>query len=129
LALPGGISLWQAIDTLVSLGFITALFALLFKTLPDVKLGWRDVWIGALITAVLFTVGKILIGLYLTHTSTASAFGAAGSFMILLLWVYYSSQIVLFGAELTHQFLQQSGRQIVPRDNAILVGTDTRPGC
>jgi membrane protein len=129
MALPGGISLWQAIDTLVSLGFITVLFALLFKTLPNVKLGWRDVWISALVTAALFTGGKFLIGLYLTHTVTASAFGVAGSLVILLLWVYYSSQIVLFGAELTRQFLQLSGRQILPEDNAIPVGTDRRPGC
>src|SRR5262249_10151892 len=129
MALPGGISLWQAIDVLVSLAFITVLLAVLFKTLPDVKLGWRGVWIGARVNARLFTVGKFLIGLYLTHTSTASAFGAAGSLVILLLWVYYSSQIVLFGAELTRQFLQQSGRQIAPRDNAILVGSDTRPDC
>jgi membrane protein len=123
-ALPGGSYLWQAINTLVSLGFITVLLALLFKVLPDVKLGWRDVWIGALTTAALFTVGKFLIGLYLAHSSTASAFGAAGSLVVLLVWVYYSSQIVLFGAELTRTLMKRSGRQVEPSENAYIVADD-----
>jgi membrane protein len=128
-ALPGGATLWQGINALVSLGFITLLIALLFKTLPDVKLAWRDVWLGALVTSLLFTAGKFLIGFYLAYTSTASAFGAARSLVVLLVWVYYSSQIVLFGAELTRQLLLQSGRKIVPADNAIVVAAeDPRQG-
>jgi len=123
-ALPGGAALWQGSNAVVSLGIVTLLLALLFKGLPDVKLAWRDVWIGALVTALLFTVGKSLIGLYLAHTSTASAFGAAGSLVVLLVWVYYSSQIVLFGAELTRQLLRESGRQVVPADNAMLVADE-----
>jgi membrane protein len=124
-ALPGGSSLWQVINALVSLGLVTLLLALLFKVLPDVKLAWRDVWIGALTTAGLFTVGKYLIGLYLAHGSTTSAFGAADSLVILLVWVYYSSQIVLFGAELTRQLVKRSGREVIPTDNAILIADET----
>jgi len=124
-AFPGGTLLWQAINGLSSLGLITLLLALLFKVLPDVKLGWRDVWIGAATTAVFFTVGKFLIGLYLVHSGAASAFGAAGSLVILLVWVYYSSQIVLFGAEVTRQMLLRSGSQVTPRDNAILLTAES----
>lgn len=91
----------QSINALVSLAVTTALFALLFKFLPDVVLAWGDVLKGALVTAVLFTIGKEVIGLYLGQSGTASSYGAAGSVIVLLLWVYYSSQIVLIGAEFT----------------------------
>lgn len=93
--------LWQVVNILVSVGVITLLFAMVYRFLPDVKLRWRDVWTGALITAVLFTVGKYIIGLYLGRTSPASAYGAAGSVVVLLIWVFYSAQIVLLGAEIT----------------------------
>ncbi len=92
---------WQWLNNLLSLAVITVLFAAIFKVLPDVKLRWRQVWVGAVITAVLFTLGKYLIGLYLGNTAVGSSYGAAGSLVILLVWVYFSSIIVLFGAELT----------------------------
>jgi membrane protein len=125
-AMPGGTVLWQAINFLISLGFITVLFALIFKLLPDVQLSWRDVWFGAAATAVLFTAGKFLIGLYLGQTTTSSAYGAAGSLVILLLWVYYSSQIVLLGAELTRVHVRRRGVVIEPTPNAVLLTCDER---
>jgi len=80
---------------------ITFMFAVIYKALPDVKLAWRNVWTGAAVTAVLFTIGKTLIGLYLGRSTVASVYGAAGSLIVILLWVYYSAQIVFFGAEFT----------------------------
>lgn len=106
---PGWPVLWQALNILVSFLVTTALFALLFKFLPDVKLFWRDVVTGAIVTAVLFTAGKHLIGLYLGQSSTASSYGAAGSVILLLLWVYYSSQILLLGAEFTRIYSAAHG--------------------
>jgi membrane protein len=94
-------AMWSGAHVLVSVGGTTSLFALLYRVLPDVRLGWRDVTTGAFVTAVLFTIGQQLIGLYLGQSSMASSYGAAGSVMILLLWVYYSCQILLFGAEFT----------------------------
>ena len=85
----------------VSFGVVTLLFALIYKYLPDAEVAWRDVWIGAAITAVLFTLGKFLLGWYLGQGSVTSAYGAAGSLVVILLWVYYTSQILLFGAEFT----------------------------
>jgi membrane protein len=101
--LPRGISgpILLAIGFITSLAVMTALFAAMFKVLPDAKIEWRDVWVGAAITAVLFTIGKFLIGMYLGHSGTASAYGTAGSLVLIVLWIYYSSLIVLFGAELT----------------------------
>jgi membrane protein len=89
---------------------VTLLFAMMFKFLPDTHVAWRDVWHGALITAVLFTIGKLLIGLYLGKSAVGSAYGAAGSLVVLLLWIYYSAQILFFGAELTHVIAQRRGR-------------------
>ena len=105
--LPGGIALWAIVNFLVSFGFTTVLFAMIFKVLPDVPLTWRDVWEGALITALLFTVGKSLIGLYLGRSAIGSSFGAAGSVIIILIWIYYSSQILLFGAEVTQAVVRR----------------------
>jgi membrane protein len=110
---PGMAVLWMAVNLLISIGVTTLLFALLYKVLPDVELGWSDVWIGALITSVLFAIGKTIIGLYIGRSSTASSYGAAGSVMILLLWVYYSSQVVLLGAEMTRAFT--AARKGAPR--------------
>jgi membrane protein len=126
-SLPGGGYLWQAIDSVVAFGLISVLFAMLFKVLPDVALGWRDVWVGAVVTAALFSIGKYLLGFYLAHSGTASAFGAAGSLVVLLVWVYYSSQIVLFGAELTRTMMIQCGRQIRARGDAVLVNEPSPP--
>jgi membrane protein len=99
--------IWSGISVLVSIVVTTALFALLYRVLPDVRLRWRDVTTGAFVTAVLFTIGQQLIGLYLGQSSVASSYGAAGSIMILLLWVYYSCQILLFGAEVTRVYAQR----------------------
>jgi membrane protein len=98
--------LWQGVNIIVSLGVITLLFGLIYRFLPDVRLEWREVWTGAFVTALLFTIGKFLIGLYLGRSSAASSYGAAGSVAVLLLWVYYSAQIVLFGAELTRVYAE-----------------------
>jgi membrane protein len=106
---------WSGIHAVVSLIGTTSLFALLYRILPDVRLGWRDVTTGAFVTAVLFTIGQQAIGLYLGQSSIASSYGAAGSVMLLLLWVYYSCQIVLFGAEFTRVYAHHRGPTVDPR--------------
>jgi membrane protein len=98
-----------ALDLVLSLGLTTVLFAMIYKYVPREELAWGDVWIGGLVTACLFTVGKLLIGLYLGRSSLSSAYGAAGSIMVLLLWIYYSAQIFLLGAEFTHVFTYALG--------------------
>ncbi len=103
--------LWNLADIGVSLGIFTIMFAAIYRFLPDVKLRWRDVWLGGFVTALLFSMGKKLIGLYLGNSSIASSYGAAGSVIVLLLWVYYSSQIVLFGAELTRTWTERAERR------------------
>jgi membrane protein len=92
---------------LVSLGVVTLLFAMVYQVLPDVRLHWRDVWIGALVTAGFFSVGKQIIGLYLGTSTLASSYGAAGSVVVLLVWVYYSAQVVLLGAEFTRYYVER----------------------
>jgi membrane protein len=99
----------QAVGFVLDVGLTTLLFAMLFKFLPDVKLGWSDVWRGALATAVLFTAGKFALGAYIGRAAVGSAYGAAGSLAIVLIWVYYSAQILLFGAELTQVYARQRG--------------------
>ncbi|HYV38440.1 MAG TPA: YihY/virulence factor BrkB family protein [Gemmataceae bacterium] len=106
---PGSSLLWQALAALLSLGLIALLFALIFKLLPDAPIAWGDVWQGSLLTAVLFTLGQQLIAFYMAHAGIASAHGAAGSLVVALVWVYYASQIVLFGAEFTHVYAQGHG--------------------
>lgn len=101
--------LLQTLNFGVSLAIVTALFALMYKILPRVSIGWHDVWIGALVTAVLFAIGKFLVGLYLGKSSVASSFGAAGSLAVLLVWVYYSAQIFLLGAEFTWVYAHRMG--------------------
>lgn len=93
----------------VSFGFITLLFAMIFKVLPDVRISWRDVWVGAGITSLLFSLGKFAIGFYVGHSNLASGFGAAGSLVVVLVWVFYSALIVLFGAEFTRVFARHYG--------------------
>jgi membrane protein len=99
----------QLAGSAVSLSFVTLLFAMMFKWLPDTKIAWRDVWLGAALTAALFEMGKFLIGLYIGKLGLESTFGAAASLVILLIWVYYSSQIVLIGAEFTHIYATRCG--------------------
>ena len=118
--------LWQAIDVLVSIAVLTALFGAIFKFLPDVEIAWRDVWIGAAATSVLFTIGKLLLGLYLGRSATVSVFGAAGSLVLLLLWVYYSAQILFFGAELTQVWADRHGRRGATAPNAEPVTEEAR---
>ena len=109
---------WSGVNVLVSIVVTTALFALLYRFLPDVRLRWRDVTTGAFVTAILFTIGQQLIGLYLGQSSVSSSYGAAGSVMILLLWVYYSCQILLFGAEFTRVYAQRHGANARPESYA-----------
>ncbi len=108
----------SSLNFLLSFGLITVLFASIYKFLPDVSIAWKDVWVGAIITALLFTVGNSLLGVYLGTSSFGSAYGAAGSFVILLAWVYYSAQILLFGAELTQIFARKFGSKILPKKYA-----------
>jgi membrane protein len=112
--LPVQETLWQGINFVVSFGVITLLFAMIFKLLPDVKIAWRDVWIGAMLTALLFNLGKFLLGLYLGRSSVTSAYGAAGSLVIVLLWVYYSAQILFFGAKFTQLYASQYSSHLEP---------------
>jgi membrane protein len=116
---PGAEMILQALNFVVSFGVITLLFAMMFRFLPDVKIAWRDVWFGAAVTALLFTIGKFLIGLYLGNSSVASVYGAAGSLVIVLLWAYYSSQILFIGAELTQVWARHRGSHIVPDKHAM----------
>ena len=102
---------------------IVSLFAMIFKFLPDAKIQWRDVWIGAVMTAILFGIGKWLLGLYLGSGAAGSAYGSASSLITLLLWVYYSSQILLFGAEFTQVYADRSGRGVKPDEYAVRVET------
>ncbi|WP_230841461.1 YihY/virulence factor BrkB family protein [Gloeobacter morelensis] len=106
-------------DVLVSVAITTLLFAMIYKVLPDVKIAWQDVAIGAAMTAILFVLGKSLIGLYLGQSSFGSSYGAAGSLVVVLVWVYYTVQILFFGAEFTKVFAKKYGSQIVPADNAM----------
>ena len=108
-------------ELLLSVAVVTTLFAVIFKVLPDAVVEWRDVWIGAGITALLFVMGRYLIAIYLAYTAPASTYGAAGSLVLLLLWVYYSALILFFGAALTKARLLTSGRPVVPRKTAVLV--------
>lgn len=106
------------LDILISFGFITLLFAMIYKFLPDVEIQWQDVWTGAALTSILFTIGKILIGLYLGSSGVTSAYGAAGSLIMVLLWVYYSSLIFLLGAEFTQGYASTYGSGVAPATNA-----------
>jgi membrane protein len=119
--LPGAKVLVEGLTFVVSFGLTTLLFAMIFKVLPDVEIAWGDVWIGAAATALLFTLGKFLIGLYLAKSSVASTYGAAGSLVIVLLWIYYSSQILFLGAEFTQVYAGRYGSNIRPSKHAVPV--------
>jgi membrane protein len=118
LPLPEGFL--QAVNFMVSFGIISALFAVIYKVIPDTSVGWKDVWIGAVLTAFLFELGKFLIGVYIGKANFASSYGAAGSLVVILVWVYYSTQILLFGAEFTKVYAKNYGslRHARSRDNA-----------
>jgi membrane protein len=119
--LPGGIVIAVAVYLLFDFAIVVLVLAVIFKILPDAKIRWRDVWIGAVITALLFALGKWALGLYLGSGSAASAYGAASSLITLLLWVYYSSQILLFGAEFTQVYADYFGARVLPDEHAVRV--------
>jgi membrane protein len=106
----------EAVNFVISFCVITFLFGMIFKLLPDVHVAWRDVWLGAALTSLLFTLGKVVIGLYLGRTTISSAYGAAGSLVVILLWVYYSAQILFFGAEFTKVWARRRGAGAVPTE-------------
>jgi membrane protein len=118
---PGGIVIALVVYSIFDLAVVVLLFACIFKFLPDVKIQWRDVWIGAVMTAIFFAIGKWALGLYLGSGTAASAYGAASSLITLLLWIYYSSQILLFGAEFTQVYAARAGRAFVPDKYAVRV--------
>ena len=126
--LPGGVSevVLQVVQVGVSLVVVTALFALIFKILPDAEVSWRDVGVGALGTAVLFVAGKFLLGLYFARSDPGEAFGAAGSLALILVWVYYSAMIVFFGAEFTQAWAVERGAGIRPDEDAVRVVEEKR---
>jgi membrane protein len=110
--------LWSGLDLAISFSLATVLIAMMFKYLPDAEIEWRDTWLGSLITAALFIVGKQLIGLYIGQTTVASSFGAAASVVIFMIWVYYAGLILLFGAEITQAVAERRGAIVVPTENA-----------
>jgi len=124
--LPDFQMLLQALNFIISFVVITLLFAMIYKVVPDLTIAWGDVWIGAAVTALLYTIGKYLIGVYLGTSSTASAYGAAGSLVIILIWVYYSAQILFLGAEFTRVYAQKYGSWIVPTEIAVPVTEQAR---
>lgn len=117
-ALPGGEALWHVLNFLISVAVVSALFAVMFKTVPDAKVEWHDAWVGGVVTSVLFAIGKFLIGLYLGKSTMSSAYGAAGSLVLLVIWVYYSASIMLLGAEFTQVYASRFGKRIEPSKNA-----------
>jgi len=116
--LPVHPAIWQLISFVAALAIITFLFALIFKILPDAEIQWRDVWTGAFLTALLFSLGKFLLALYLGREGAASAPGAAGALILILSWVFYTSNILLLGAEFTQVWAKHKGRDILPTDRA-----------
>jgi membrane protein len=120
---PGGIMIALTVYLVFDFAVVVLLFAMIFKFLPDVKIQWRDVWIGAVMTAIFFGIGKWALGLYLSSGAAGSAYGAASSLITLLLWVYYSSQILLFGAEFTQVYADRAGRGVEPSEYAVRIQT------
>jgi len=116
---PGVDFLWHVVNFILGFGVTTVLFGLIFKVLPDVKITWSDVLTGAALTALLFSIGRFLLGEYLGNSSLGSTYGAAGSIVVLLVWVYYTAQILFFGAEFTQVYAKKYGSRIVPDENAI----------
>ena len=109
---------WRILNHVVSFALLTLALALIYELLPDAKIAWRDVWVGAAVSAVLFLIGSYLIGLYLEWSGTTSAYGAVGSIVVLLLWIYYSAQVLLFGAEFTQVYARRGGKPVEPSEHA-----------
>jgi membrane protein len=112
-------ALWWVVNVVIGIGITTALFALIYKVVPDARIGWHDVWVGAFATSVLFSVGRVLLSWYVGRSATVSPFGAAGSLVALIVWVYYSAQILFFGAEFTQVFATRYGSRIMPSEHAV----------
>lgn len=128
--MPGMTVVAEVLNFVITFGMLTLLFAAIFQWLPETDLAWSDVWVGAAATALLFSIGKYLIGLYLGTAAVGSAYGAAGAFVVLLVWVYYSTQILLFGAELTFVYAQRFGSGLNPsatRSDAATRGAEPSP--
>ncbi|MEL6461107.1 MAG: YihY/virulence factor BrkB family protein [Cyanobacteria bacterium J06621_15] len=119
--IPGFDLLWQIANFIISFAVITLLFAIIYKFMPDVEIDWSDVWVGSAITSLLFVIGKSLLGLYLGNGSFGSAYGAAGSLVVVLAWINYAAQIIFFGAEFTQVYASRYGSRIVPDENAMRV--------
>src|SRR6266536_2311661 len=119
--IPGGLTIAVSVYLIFDFAVITTLFAMIFKFLPDVKTRWKDMWVGAIMTALFFLIGKWALGLYLGSSTAASAYGAASSLVTLLLWAYYSSQILLFGAEFTQVYASEFGAPLEPSGYAVRV--------
>jgi len=119
--LPGGFVVALSVYLIFDFAVVVLVFAMIFKFLPDAKIQWRDVWIGAVMTAIFFGIGKWLLGLYLGSGAAGSAYGPASSLITLLLWIYYSSQILLFGAEFTQVYAARAGRAFKPSEYAVRV--------
>ena len=124
--LPGSDIFWQVLDAGLSFSMITFLFALIFKIVPDLDITWSDVWLGAVVTSVLFVAGKMVIGYYLGRSGVESAYGAAGSVLVVLAWVYYSSQIVFFGAEFTKIHAEENRTRVTPVPGAKAVSVQAK---
>jgi membrane protein len=116
----------QLLNFVISFVVVTLLFAMIFKFLPEIKIAWKDVWLGAAVTSILFTLGKFLIGLYLGRSEVGNTFGAAGSLAIMLIWIYYSAQILFFGAEFTQVYANQYGSKIVPDPGMVKITEQER---
>lgn len=124
--LPGGDAFWQIVNFIISFVIVTLLFALVFKVVPDARIAWGDVWIGAVVTAALFTIGRFAIGLYLGRGTFSSAYGAAGSLVVVLVWIYYSAQILFIGAEFTQVYANKYGSGVEPDARAMPVTEEMR---
>ncbi|HEY9847525.1 MAG TPA: YihY/virulence factor BrkB family protein, partial [Candidatus Caenarcaniphilales bacterium] len=124
--LPGLEVILHLANLIISYSVVTVLFAMIYKFLPDAKIAWGDVWLGAAITTLLFEIGRYLIGLYLGNASFGSTYGAAGSLVILLAWVYFSAQILFLGAEFTQVYASKFGSRIVPAKNAVPLTAEAR---
>jgi membrane protein len=124
--LPGGALLWQAVNYAISFGTVTLVFAMFFKVLPDARIVWSNVWLGAIITALLFILGQFGLAFYLSVADVGSAFGAAGSLVVILVWIYYSAQILFFGAEFTQVYANTYGTPVAPEWQAEVISDKER---
>jgi membrane protein len=122
--IPGFAAVGETLNFVISFGVTTFLFAAIYKFLPDVKVPWKNLWIGAAATALLFTIGKFLIGLYLGNSGISSTYGAAGSLVVILVWIFYSAQILLIGAEFTQVYSKYKGVPIAPSKHAVRIPKD-----